>query len=186
VVSANSQVAVLADVSRLLFRAEVDEYDIGKLRPNMPATVSVPALGNQEFRARVEVISPIAEIVSNISIFKVSVYVDNSEGLLRPGMSADLTFTVSNDRGLVVPLKAVTEVRGRAYVDVYSEDAEAETRRVETGASDGRNIIIREGLSAGEKVIVPGVPVISTTAAKTSSGTSIIPISVPGTGGGNK
>lgn len=187
IVPSNSQVAVLADVSRLLFQAEVDEYDIGKLRANMPATVSVPALGNQEFRARVEVISPTAEIVSNISIFKVSVFVDNTEGLLRPGMSADLSFTVSNDRGIIIPVRAVTTVRGRTYVDVHNGEAEPETRRIETGASDSRNIIVLEGLSAGEKVILPGAPVpVTTTAAKTSSGTSIIPISVPGTGGGNR
>lgn len=199
---ANSQLASVADLSKLLFKAEVDEYDIGKLREGMPASVKVPALADEAFRARVERISPIAEIVSAISVFKVSVFVDNAEGRLRPGMSADLSFTVSNERGVVVPLKAVTTVRGRSYVDVLPAAgdaleaaeggaangvaAEPETRRVEIGSSDGRNLIVTEGLDVGEIVVIPGVAPIAPTAAAKSSGSSIIPISVPGTGGGSR
>lgn len=199
---ANSQLASVADLSKLLFKAEVDEYDIGKLREGMPASVKVPALADEAFRARVERISPIAEIVSAISVFKVSVFVDNAEGRLRPGMSADLSFTVSNERGVVVPLKAVTTVRGRSYVDVLPAAgdaleaaeggaangvaAEPETRRVEIGSSDGRNVIVTEGLDVGEIVVIPGVAPIAPTAAAKSSGSSIIPISVPGTGGGSR
>lgn len=206
---ANSQLATVADLSKLLFKAEVDEYDIGKLREGMPASVKVPALADEAFRARVERISPIAEIVSAISVFKVSVFVDNAEGRLRPGMSADLSFTVSNEKGVVVPLKAVTTVRGRSYVDVLPAAADAaeaaagasvaeggaangiaaepETRRVEIGSNDGRNVIVAEGLEVGETVVLPGVaPAAPIAEAAKSSGSSIIPISVPGTGGGSR
>lgn len=194
---ANSQLATVADLSRLLFKAEVDEYDIGKLREGMLAAVKVPALADETFRARVESISPIAEIVSAISVFKVSVLVDNAEGRLRPGMSADLSFTVSNEKGVVVPLKAVTTVRGRSYVDVLPAAADAaeaaegaaepETRRVEIGSNDGRNLIVTEGLEVGEIVVLPGVaPAAPIAEAAKSSGSSIIPISVPGTGGGSR
>lgn len=87
-------------------------------------------------------------------------------------MSADLSFPVSNEKGVVVPLKAVT--------------AEPETRRVEIGSSDGRNVIVTEGLDVGEIVVIPGVAPVAPTAAAKSSGSSIIPISVPGTGGGSR
>lgn len=212
---ANSQLAAVADLSRLLFKAEVDEYDIGKLREGMPASVKLPALADEAVRARVELISPIAELVNNIPVFKVSVLVDNAEGRLRPGMSADLSFTVSNEKGVVIPLKAVTTVRGRSYVDVLpaapAVDAAAEageggqvaaaaaaagnaslaavpeTRRVEIGSTDGRNVIVKEGLAVGELVVLPGVaPAAPAADAAKSAGSSIIPISVPGAGGGSK
>lgn len=203
---ANSQLATVADLSRLLFKAEVDEYDIGKLREGMPAAVKVPALADEAFRARVDRIGPIAEVVNNISVFKVSVLVDNAEGRLRPGMSADLSFTVSNEKGVVVPLKAVTTVRGRSYVDVLPAAADAaegasvaeggagngaavepETRRVELGSNDGRNVIVKEGLAVGELVVLPGAaPAAPSAEAAKSAGSSIIPISVPGAGGGSK
>ncbi len=180
---ANTQLASLVDLSRILFRAEVDEYDIGKLKDGLPVTVTVPALKDKSFRAKVQGISPTAEVVNNISIFRVSVMVDNAEGTLRPGMSADVNIMVSNEKGIIVPSKAVTTVRGRSYVDVLPESGEIETRKVTIGSSDGRNTIISEGLAAGEKVVLPGVPAPAMAAAPASGGTSIIPITVPGTGG---
>jgi HlyD family secretion protein len=180
---ANTQLASLVDLSRILFRAEVDEYDIGKLKDGLSVTVTVPALQDKSFRAKVDGISPTAEVVNNISIFRVSVLVDNVDGTLRPGMSADVNVMVSNEKGIIVPVKAVTTVRGRSYVDVMPESGEVETRKVSIGSSDGRNTIITEGLAAGEKVVLPGVPAPVAAAAPASGGTSIIPISVPGTGG---
>ncbi len=185
---ANSQLTTVVDLSRLQFRAEVDEYDIGKLREGLQATVRIPALKDESFKSKITGISPIADIVNSISVFKVSVFVDNADGRLRPGMSADLTFMVSNEKGVIIPLKAVTTVRGRSYVDIPSvEGGEPETRRIEIGSSAGRNVIVTEGLEPGDLVIMPGAPVPAATASSTaSSGNSIIPISVPGSGGGGK
>jgi HlyD family secretion protein len=183
---ANSQLATVVDLSRLQFRAEVDEYDIGKLREGLQATVRIPALDDASFRSKIQSISPIADIVNSISVFKVSAFVDNADGLLRPGMSADVTFMVSNEKGVVIPLKAVTTVRGRSYVDIPApEGGETETRRIEIGSDDGRNVIVTEGLELGEFVLLPGAPAPAAPAlSKTPSGSSIIPISVPGSGGG--
>jgi RND family efflux transporter MFP subunit len=182
--SANTVLASLVDLSRILFRAEVDEYDIGKLKTGMNVTVRVPALQDASFRARIEGISPIAEVINNISVFKVSVMVDNKEGNLRPGMSADVVVQVASEKGIVVPAKAVTTVRDRSYIDLPGQDGEVETRRVTIGLSDGRNTVVTEGLGEGETVYLQGtfVSAPASAAAKSTSGTSIIPISVPGQG----
>ena len=182
--SANTVLASLVDLSRILFRAEVDEYDIGKLKPGMSVTVRVPALQDVSFRARIEGISPIAEVINNISVFKVSVVVDNKEGNLRPGMSADVVVQVASEKGLIVPAKAVTTVRDRSYIDFPGQDGEVETRRVTIGLTDGRNTVVTEGLAEGETVYLQGTFVSApvTATAKSTTGTSIIPISVPGQG----
>jgi HlyD family secretion protein len=181
--SANTVLASLVDLSKILFRAEVDEYDIGKLKPGMAVTVRVPALQDASFRARIEGISPVAEVINNISVFKVSVLVDNKEGNLRPGMSADVVVQVASEKGLIVPAKAITTVRDRSYVDLPGQDGEIETRRVSIGLTDGRNTIVTEGLEEGETVYLQGTYVTAPAAtAQSPSGTSIIPINVPGQG----
>ncbi|MFH2115963.1 MAG: efflux RND transporter periplasmic adaptor subunit [Spirochaetota bacterium] len=181
--SANTVLASLVDLSRILFRAEVDEYDIGKLRAGMSVTVRVPALQDASFKARIEGISPIAEVINNISVFKVGVLVDNKEGNLRPGMSADVVVQVASGKGLVVPAKAITTVRDRSYIDLPGQDGEVETRRVTIGLSDGRTTLVTEGLEEGETVYLQGTYVTAPVAsAPGSSGTSIIPITVPGQG----
>lgn len=182
-VPANSQIVSVVDSSRILFRAEVDEYDIGKVREGLVATVTVPALDERAFRARVELISPQAEVVNSIAVFRVGVVVDNAGLELRPGMGADVVIQISNEKGVVIPLKAVTTVRDRSYVDIVGENGEVETLRVELGTNDGRTVIVAEGLEPGTRVVLPGAAPLPATAEKASAGTSIIPISVPGTGG---
>lgn len=183
VASSNSVLMSFADVSRLRLRAEVDEFDIGKVKIGMPVRITADALGSESLQSVVERVSPAAEVVNNISIFTVSTVIPASDGGLRPGMSADLTILISDDSGIIVPRTAVSSVRGRFYLDVWEND-EVVTKRVVAGADDGTNVVITEGLAEGEKVVVPtggGFSLIS--GAAESAGTSIIPVTVPGSGG---
>ncbi len=183
VVSSNSVLMSFADVSSLRLRAEVDEFDIGKVRSGMPVKITADALGNESLQSVVERVSPSAEVVNNISIFTVSTVIPASDGGLRPGMSADLTIMISDDSGIIVPRAAVSSVRGRYYLDVF-ENGEVVTKRVNAGADDGFNIVITEGLAEGEKVIVPtGSGFSLNSGNEQSAGTSIIPVTVPGSGG---
>lgn len=180
----NSALGAILDTTKILFRAEVDEYDIGKLREGLAATVKVPALGDAVFRAKIDAISPAADVINSISVFRVSIVVDNTDGKLRPGMSADITILVSNEKGLLVPLKAVTTVRSRSYVDVSVPGGVVDSRRVSLGSNDGRNVVVTEGLEAGEAVLLPGAPMpVKVVPAAPPTGTSILPITVPGSGG---
>jgi HlyD family secretion protein len=99
-------------------------------------------------------------------------------------MSADVNVLVSNEKGITVPFKAVTTVRERSYVDVLGQSGEIETRRVSLGSSDGRTIIVVEGLAAGEKVVTgpASAPTAAAAPATPPGGSSIIPITIPGQG----
>ncbi len=173
-----------ADVSRVRLRAEVDEFDIPKVAEGQAVTVTSEALGEESARSKVERVSPAAEVVNNISIFRVSTVLDNASGKLRPGMSADLSILIRSDKGIVVPSRAVSTTRGRSYVKVLA-GTEVETKRVTIGADDGTSVAVLEGLEAGEKVVVPlagGMTLTTAPSAASATGTSVIPITVPGTG----
>lgn len=181
----NNPIALFGDISRLRLTAEVDEYDIGKLAIGQQVTIAGDSVGEESIRSRVESISPIADIVNNISIFTVSAIVQNEAGLLRPGMSADFSILIKSDKGLVVPSKTVSTVRGRSYLDVL-ENGEPVKKRVEIGANDGLNLVVLSGIEEGELVIIPGaVPAGATTAPAASSTAekSVLPITIPGSGG---
>jgi HlyD family secretion protein len=181
--SPNTAVALFGDVSKVRLTAEVDEFDIGKVAVGQSVTVSGDSVGTDPIRAKIDMISPIAEIVSNIAIFPVSAVVANSEGRLRPGMSADFSILIKSDKGLVVPAKSVSTVRGRSYIEVV-ENGEVVKKRVEKGADDGINVVILEGLEEGAKVVVPGVlPVGAPAATQAEAGKSVLPNTIPGTGG---
>jgi len=185
-VSKGSALLLFVDLSRVRLKAEVDEFDIGKVQAGQKVTVTSDSLGDEKLGSKVERISPGAEIINNISIFTVSTVINNKDGILKPGMSADLSILISSDKGLIVPSKAVTSVRTRSYVKIYVNE-EIETRKVTAGADDGVNIVVLEGLEEGELVIIPVAPgFLLTSTTSTSSGSSIIPVQVPGSGSGSR
>ena len=84
--------------------------------------------------------------------------VPNPEHLLIPGGVVG----VSVERGapksaLTVPQAAVLLDQAGRYVLVVDADKKVEQRRVTTGAEQGRNIVVTEGLKEGEQVIVEGI-----------------------------
>lgn len=181
VINTTSVLMLFADLTRLRLKAEVDEYDIGKVAAGMPVVITADALGKESIRSTVELVSPAAEVVNNISIFTVSTVIRADKSPLRPGMSADMSILISDDEGLLVPSNALSSVRGRYYLDVY-ENEEIVTKRVVAGANDGSRAVILEGLSEGELVIIPAPAGFSLgEGATASTGSSIVPISIPGT-----
>jgi HlyD family secretion protein len=182
-VNSGAVLLTIADVSRIRLKAEVDEYDIGKIAEGMPVTVTSDTMGDESLKSKVERISPAAEIINNISIFTVSTVVGNDDGKLRPGMSADLSILVDSSRGVLVPSKAISTLRGRSYVKVY-ENEEVVTKRITIGADDGVNTAVIEGLSSSDIVVLPSTAGFTLTSETSTTGTLIVPITVPGTGGG--
>lgn len=84
--------------------------------------------------------------------------VDNPEGLFRAGQFARVEMPVERvEAALLVDRKAVLTDQDRRFVYVVDAGDRAERRNVEPGPElDGR-VVIRNGLSAGERVIVNGL-----------------------------
>ncbi len=181
-VNKGSELLTIADIARLRLSAEVDEYDIGKVEAGQAVSVTSETLGKESLRTTVERVSKAAEIVNNIAVFKVFAVLANPDERLKPGMSTDISILIRSDKGIVVPAGAVSTVRGRSYIKV-AESGEIQTKRVETGADNGASIVILDGLNEGELVVVPSAAGFSLSSSQTSTGTSVVPISIPGTGG---
>jgi HlyD family secretion protein len=106
----------MADLSRVQVRMLVNEIDIGKMKPGVSATVNVAAYANRPFQGEVIKVEPQATTVQNVTMFPVLIDLENREGLLRPGMNADVDVVVA-DRNQVL---AVPNAALRTQGDVYS------------------------------------------------------------------
>lgn len=83
--------------------------------------------------------------------------VPNKEGLLRLGMFADVMVeTGRRDAAIVVPQEAVVDDSGEPIVYVQTGGESFERRGVQRGLRDGDNVEIRQGVSAGERVVIDG------------------------------
>ncbi len=106
----------MADLDLVQVSTPVDETDIGKIQPGQTATVTVQAFPNRPFTGTVLKIEPKDTVQQNVTMFPVRVRIDNRNGLLRPGMNADVEIHVGQRAG--VP--AVANAALRTMRDVAS------------------------------------------------------------------
>lgn len=110
--SGGSLLLSMADLSEVQIRTLVDETDIGKVRPGMGATVSVAAYPNQPFPGQVIKIEPQAVLEQNVTMFAVLVSIGNPDGLLLPGMNAEVDVRIARSEDvLTVPVMALRTAR---------------------------------------------------------------------------
>jgi len=78
--------------------------------------------------------------------------------VLRPGMFARARIELKTEKdSILVPQRAVQELQGKSFVWVVGEGDKAAQRPVKVGAEIGGDVIVLEGLKAGERLIVEGV-----------------------------
>jgi len=134
----------MADLSEVQIRSLVDETDIGKIRPGMPAQVSVAAYPNQPFPGEVVKIEPQAVIEQNVTMFAVLVSIQNPDGLLLPGMNAEVEVSIVRaDNVMTIPVMALrtrrdldstASILGRSVDDIKEALAGGEQEPRERGA----------------------------------------------------
>jgi HlyD family secretion protein len=110
----------MADLNLVQVRTLVDETDIGKIKPGLSATVTVNSYPNQPFNGEVLKIEPLAETSQNVTMFPVLIRIQNQNGLLKPGMNADVEMHIGRrDSVLAVPnasLRTTRDVASAAQV----------------------------------------------------------------------
>jgi len=111
-VGGGSLLLKMADLSKVQVKTLVDETDIGKIQPGLPVTVTVTSFPNQPFAGEVLKVEPQAEAEQTVTTFSVLMTLDNENGLLRPGMNADVEIRVAERREVVaVPTAALRTAR---------------------------------------------------------------------------
>jgi HlyD family secretion protein len=111
-VSGGTTLMTMADLSEMQVRALVDETDLGQILAGLEVQVSVEAYPDRRFVGRVLKIEPQAIVDQNVTMFPVIVRLDNREGLLRPGMNADVQVNIARrDNVLAIPNAAVVSPR---------------------------------------------------------------------------
>jgi len=82
----------------------------------------------------------------------------NPQHLLRSGMTTTVRVkNASATQSVVIPYKAVTEQLGDFFVYVEGDSSKVTQRKVALGRQIGTDVIIRDGLQAGETIVVQGV-----------------------------
>jgi RND family efflux transporter MFP subunit len=136
---------------------------VAVLRLGQTIDIQAEALPGAALKGRITRISPSADPTSRV--FEIEAALPNPQGRLKVGMLA--TLSLGQDRRdpvLLVPLAAIVrpaDTTGYAvYVVVDSSPPVARLRRVRLGEVSGNRIAVRDGLRAGERVVVRGAMIV--------------------------
>ena len=137
--SGGTMLMQMADLSAVQIRALVDETDIGKIRPGMAASVSVAAYPNQPFPGQVTKIEPQAVVEQNVTMFAVLISIQNPDGLLMPGMNAEVeVLIVRSENVMTIPVMALRTNRDLASTATILGRSEDDIRLALGDATEGR------------------------------------------------
>jgi HlyD family secretion protein len=96
------------DLTKMELHVDVDEADVGQVRTGQNATFTVDAYAGREFPSRVSEVRNAAKTVSGVVTYETVLSVDNTQLLLRPGMTGTANITVSAlENTLLVPNAAL-------------------------------------------------------------------------------
>ncbi|MFN4201954.1 MAG: efflux RND transporter periplasmic adaptor subunit [Tabrizicola sp.] len=86
------------DLARMELRVDVDEADIGRVAVGNRAQFTVDAFPDRSFPATITTIRYAPETTDGVVTYKAILSVDNTDGLLRPGMTATATISVTEQK----------------------------------------------------------------------------------------
>lgn len=167
---------IAKNLTDMQLEAKVDEADIGQVKEGQPVTFSVDAFPGDEFKGTVRQIRLVPTVTSNVVTYTVIIDAPNDDGKLYPGMTANITILVEEQKGLVIPLETTqftldpmtaarltkegyTVENGERGMEneeyfVYAIDGKTlHLNRVELGINDGANVVVTSGIKEGDRIV---------------------------------
>lgn len=154
-IAPGSQVAAtIVELDRVYAKVNVVENIVTKLSAGQKAFITIPSISDELIESTIEYVNPTADQRSQL--YSVRVYIDNPNGNIKPGMTAEVTLTLDSvENTIIVKSDAVLEDDGESYVFVVEGDR-AIKKIVVVGLDTGDLVEIKSGLETGEKLIVQG------------------------------
>ena len=150
-------IASVANMNDMIFRGNVDETEIGKIREGMPIKLTVGALGTRTFDAVLEYVSPKGEEKNGAIQFEIKAAVSLPDtSFVRAGYSANAEIVLERAANVLTIPESTVEFHGdTAFVQVVKQEKPKqifEKRQIKTGLSDGIKIEVKEGLTEKDKI----------------------------------
>jgi HlyD family secretion protein len=175
-VSSNTTVVTLADLSNMRVLANVDETDISKVEVGQDVLITFDAFAGYQFWGKVLEVPLEGNLTQNVVRYQVVVSLPDMSGIaLRSGMTANLTIVVGyRENVLLVPILAVRDAeQGQVVILQDSLRGSGVTAPVEVGLNDGTYVEVTKGVQEGDHVLVEYQPVQQQTGFLIGTGVAV-------------
>jgi RND family efflux transporter MFP subunit len=154
-VTPNTAFISVVDISTVRLIANVVEKDLRRIEAGLAAEVGVDAYPGEQFMGKVARVAPVLDPATRTA--QIEVEIANPQGRLKPGMYANVRFTVDRrPKTLVVPTNSVVEWEGKRGVFVPGDGDTATFHPITLGLQDQKQTEVASGLSEGDRIITTG------------------------------
>lgn len=152
-------IATIADMNKMIFEGEVDEAEVGKLHVGMPLEISMGALEEQKFEAKLKFIAPKGVEEEGAVQFKIEgdMHIPDSTSYVRAGYSANASIVLEEKKDVLAIKEALLQFdkdTEKPYVEVEVGDNKFERKDLELGVSDGIDVEVVSGIDEDAKIKV--------------------------------
>lgn len=150
-------IATVADMNDLIFRGNIDETEVGRVHEGMPVKITIGALQDLSFEAKLEYISPKATEENGANQFEIKAALSVPDSVtIRSGYSANAEIVLEHaQQTLAIPEGTVEFSGDSTFVYVLTDSVpqqQFERRPVQVGMSDGIRIAVKSGITQQDKV----------------------------------
>ncbi len=153
--NAGTTIARIADMTKMIFEGKVDESEVGKLITGTTIEVSLGAIDDKKFPAKLNFIAPKGTEEGGAVQFKIKADITlDSKYFVRAGYSANADIVLEKKDSVLSIKEALLKFNKKTekpYVEVKVDD-KFEKRELKLGTSDGINIEVISGVTKDDEI----------------------------------
>lgn len=150
-------VAVIADMTDIIFEGRVDESEVGKIKEGLTLQIKVGAIENEKLEGTLEYIAPKGKLVDGAIQFEIKAKVKpGKDSQIRANYSANADIVLAEKKQVLAIREALVQYDGdKAYVEIESTPQVFVRKDVKLGLSDGIKVEVLDGVSKTDKIKIP-------------------------------
>jgi HlyD family secretion protein len=151
--------AIIADENGLVVHINVNEFNINQLKIGQKVKITGTAFPDIILNGKITELNPQGETGQNgIPTFPVDVTVTNltpkEQAVIHMGMSVKVALEITQGEKIVVPIKAITQIEGQAYVKVKDKKSGIiHTVPIKVGETTLDSVVVESNLAAGDQIV---------------------------------
>lgn len=157
-------IATVADMNNLVFEGKIDESEVGKIKEGMDLNLTIGAIEDKTFKAKLEYISPKGKTEEGAIKFDIRAkLILSEEDKLRAGYSANADIVLAKKLKVLAIKEKLLQFekaknkdgKDKPYVEIETGTQKFKKVNIQTGISDGINIEILKGVKKTDKIKIP-------------------------------
>jgi HlyD family secretion protein len=154
--NAGTTIASIADMSKMIFEGKVDESEVGKLINGTDIEISLGAIENKKFPAKLNFIAPKGTEEAGAVQFKIKADVALDDNyFIRAGYSANAEIVLEKKDSVMSIKESLLQFDRKTekpYVEIKNSEGKFEKSFLKLGTSDGVNVEILEGVTMDDEI----------------------------------